>query len=337
MAYSKKYHSLICDYLDALGVPHTDCYSNKQVESMPFKTMFGFTKLLESYGLKSEGYLLEDKTEISKITPPFIARTPKGYVIVTGQDDNSVCYLTEGIPETIPKAEFFNAWDGNVILSYPDEKSCEPEYGLHSRIEFAMKAKKWVLWICTIALFAYFFITRGLYSNISTILIAAIDLAGLYFTYLLVQKSANIHNAAADKVCGVLQEGGCDDILKTSAAKFFGLFGWSEVGFAYFSVSLLSMLFFPSTLPWLALCNLCCLPFTFWSIWYQKFRAHSWCTLCVSVQASLWLLFLCYLFGGWLRQAWPLKLPFFVLGVAYVTVLLGLNAIMPLITKEAKD
>ncbi|MDE6444626.1 MAG: vitamin K epoxide reductase family protein, partial [Muribaculaceae bacterium] len=169
------------------------------------------------------------------------------------------------------------------------------------------------------------------YMRGSTVGITVIDMAGLYFTYLLVQKSVKIHNPAADRVCGVLQAGGCDSILKTSASKFFGLFGWSEVGFAYFSVSLLTLLLLPGMLPWLALCNLICLPFTAWSIWYQRFRAHKWCTLCVCVQGSLWLLFFCYCFGGWLGMAWPLSPLVLPLGAAYIAVMLALNAVMPLI------
>ncbi|MCM1111475.1 MAG: vitamin K epoxide reductase family protein [Clostridium sp.] len=326
--------TLICDYLTALRVPHTESYSNRRFREMPFKTMFGLSKLLEEYGICSEGYLLSDRSEISKITPPFLARTPRGYTIVTAVDGDTVEYLTQGVRERVALAEYMKGWDGNVLLSYPSADAAEPDYAVHARIRFFMKAKKWILLACALFLFCYFLITNEIYRSIPALLVTAIDLAGLYFTYLLVQKSMNIHNAAADRVCGVLQAGGCDSILELKASKFFGLFGWSEVGFAYFSVSLLTLLLFPSMLPWLALCNVCCLPFTFWSIWYQRFRAHKWCTLCVCVQASLWLLFFSYLAGGWIRQAWPLSVEFFVLGAAYLGVMLGVNAIMPLIEKN---
>ena len=59
-------HTLIADYLSALGVPYTYDYTNTRFSKMPFQTMFGFTKLLQEYGIKSEGYLLKDKNEISK-------------------------------------------------------------------------------------------------------------------------------------------------------------------------------------------------------------------------------------------------------------------------------
>lgn len=334
MEKHKKSYSLINDYLSALGVPHTNDFSDSRFKEMPFPTLFGFSKLLQEYGIKSEGYLLKDKNEIVKLTPPFLAKTAGGLIIVTKITDNDITYLTEGESEVMNINDFSQIWNGNVLLSFPQPDAREPHYAAHSRIDFFMKAKKWVLAISCLILFAYLFISRSLYSNLSAIFITAIDIAGLMFTYMLVQKSVHIHTAVADKVCGVLQEGGCDSILEMKASKFFGIFGWSEVGFSYFSVSLITLLLDPDMLPTLALINLCCLPFTLWSIWYQKFRAHKWCTLCVSVQVSLWLLFFSYLFGGWLKLAWPPTFDFILLGLTYLVVMLGLNAIMPLIEKN---
>ena len=111
-------------------------------------------------------------------------------------------------------------------------------------------------------------------------------------------KSVYVHTNDAYRVCGILQHGGCDKILSMDASKFFGLFGWSEVGLGYFLVSTAALLLYPSYLPWLAWANLCCLPFTFWSIWYQRFRARHWCTLCVLTQCMLWCQFFCYLSGS---------------------------------------
>lgn len=331
MASDKTGHTLISDYLTLLGVPHTAGYSGKRMATMPFQTLFGLSKLLQEYGIESEGYELTDKTELLKLTPPFLADTPAGVVIVKDVAPTEVEYLSQGVEERMDFDKFIDAFDGKVLLSYPSPEASEPDYGKHARMDFFIRAKKWVLLAASAFLFLWLFIANGLYMRWSTVGITVIDMAGLYFTYLLVQKSVKIHNPAADRVCGVLQAGGCDSILKTSASKFFGLFGWSEVGFAYFSVSLLTLLLLPGMLPWLALCNLICLPFTAWSIWYQRFRAHKWCTLCVCVQGSLWLLFFCYCFGGWLGMAWPLSPLVLPLGAAYIAVMLALNAVMPLI------
>ncbi len=329
--------TLLSHWLEALRVPFTPGYTDRRFNSMPFPTLFGLKKLLAEYGVESEGLRLADPSELCRLTPPFVASTKGGFVIVTSTGPDTVDYITRGVGEAIPLDEFIKVWDGNVFLAYPTDDSKEPHHGLHARVEFFDHAKKWVLMAVVILLFGYLFVTQRLYASWSTILICLFDIGGLWLTYQLVRKSLHIKSAAADRVCGVLEAGGCDSILETDASKFFGLFGWSEVGFAYFSVSLLGLLMFPEWIRYLALCNLLCLPFSFWSIWYQKFRARKWCTLCVCVQATLWLLFFCYLGGGWLKGLFPLQIEFFVLGLTYVAVLLGLNALMPLIDKSEPD
>ncbi len=251
--------SLLSDWLTLLGVGHTLDYTLEKEKAIPFKTWFGLSRVLEDYGVESQAFYYEDKNAIKNVPVPFIAHTAGaagGYIIVTAIDGDKVEYLSLGQPESTTLQRLIDAWDGNVFLSHPKEGSAEPDLGLHRRLDFFKKSKKWVLLLCVVALLIYAFITNGLYRYISTYFITAIDLGGLYVTYLLVQKSLKIHNPKADRFCGVLQAGGCDDILATSASKFFGLFGWSEVGFAYFSVSLLALLMFPGSLPSLALCNI---------------------------------------------------------------------------------
>lgn len=322
-------NTIFTDLLGQLGVRFTPEYANRQFEAMSFKSLFGLSQLLKSYGVESEGLVLSDKSEIEKLTPPFIAQTSGGLVIATSIGNGSIGYLSQGVEERMPLQEFEKAWTGTVFLAFPTERAGEPEYCAHREAMFFTKVRNVGLVVGLAALFCYLFVSNGIYRHVSTVLLTLLDLGGLYLTYLLVQKSLKIHNKAADNVCRVLQEGGCDSILETKASKFFGIFGWSEVGFTYFSVSLLCLLMFPEWICYLALCNACCLPFTVWSIWYQKFRAKVWCTLCVSVQTTLWLSFFCYLGGGWFDGVLPLRIEFFVLGVTYVTVLFLLNRILP--------
>lgn len=322
--------NLFVDFLSALGVRHTRAYSTRRFASMTFKSLFGVSKLLQEYGVDTAGVSAAAcKGAVRRLPVPFIAGTPAGMVIVTAVTDSSVTYLTQDVSQTMPVAEFERVWDGNALLARPRPGAAEPDYTLHHVDEVGAVVKRRLLAVCAALLLVWLFVTGGIWRYWSTVALTALDLAGLWFSFMLVRKSLGIHSAAADRVCGVLQRGGCDEILKLSASKFFGLFGWSEVGFAYFSVSLLALLVFPEWTRYLAACNVCCLPFTVWSIWYQRFRARHWCTLCVCVQAILWLSFFCYLGGGWLHGVFPLRPQFFVLGLTYLTVLLGLNRLMP--------
>lgn len=322
--------NIFIDFLTALGVPHTDDYSTTQFRSMPFRSLFGFVKLMERYGVECEGYRIADKSRLQELTPPFLAHTSTGrFVIIRDISGDTVDYESEGAILRTSLETFTGAWDGMVLLAFPRPDACEPDYAAHHRFELLTEAKKWVLMGVAAAIWVYLFVTNGLWQHMSLIGVMLIDIIGLWLTYMLLQKSKGVHTSTADRVCGVLQEGGCDSVLSTKASSFFGLFGWSEVGFAYFGVSFIALMACPAAWKWLAVCNVCCLPFTFWSIWYQKFRAKAWCTLCVSVQCSLWLLFVCFILGGWLSHPFHLTAGFWLLGACYVLALLAINAIMP--------
>lgn len=331
--------TIFSDFLKELGVPHTGADSDAAFHKMSFKSLFGFSRLLNSYGIKTRGVKVVDKSELSRIPVPFIAQEGTGFVIVTGfgkgQDGGDVVdYIYYHQRKQRSLDLFEQRWSGVALLAYPQADSQEPDYSKHHFYEIAETAKAWILAACCMVLLTAGFIWSGSWNNLSTIFLFAIDLAGLYVTFQLLLKSLKVNVKAADRICGVLQKHGCDTVLEQKASKFFGLFGWAEVGVGYFSMSLLTMLCFPEAMRWLALCNGCCLPFTFWSIWYQKFRIHTWCTMCVITQCLLWLQFFCYLFGGWWHDVFPLQLPLFVLLAAYVAAVLGLNRVTTFINSR---
>lgn len=134
--------TLLSDFLQVLGVPHTVGYSDGRFLAMPFKSLFGLSKLLTEYGVDNETLRLADKDEISALQPPFLAHTGRGFVIVTDMDADRVGYLTQGVAETMPLPDFKEAWSGVVMLAYPATDSVEPGYRGHATIELANRAKR---------------------------------------------------------------------------------------------------------------------------------------------------------------------------------------------------
>lgn len=322
-------------FLADLGVPHTRAWSDSQFRGMTFKSLYGLSHLLTTYNIKNKGVRFEDKAKVASLPVPFLAQTKAGIFVIVkdiSPEKNLVEYDSYGASLKVSLQDFINAWNVIVLLAFPDENSREPEYAAH-RLKDAVSAfASYALLIGFISLFLYFFVTRRVYAGFSTVLIAALDCIGLFFSFLLVQKTLNIHTAVSAKVCGVLEEGGCDSITSSKAAKLFGVFSWSEVGFGYFGVSLATLLVFPDMWPALALCNVCCLPYTCWSIWYQKFKERHWCTLCVGVQTTLWLLFFCYLGGGWLNRAFPINGGFPLMIFVYLLTVLAINKLLEIFT-----
>lgn len=321
-------NTIFTRFLSALGVPHTSSYSDRAFRGMTFKSLYGLSHLLTEYGVENEAYRIDDKSELTAPATPYLARTKGGVFIIVEKVDTAagrVMYDSLGEREEIGIDDFRRACDGVVLLAYPSDKSGEPDYRAHLTTEIISKSSGYLLLLAAVALFVYLFVTRGIYSSVWTVLMTVFDLGGLYLSYLLLLKSLHIRTAAQDRVCGILEQGGCDSIMELKVSKLFGVFSWSEVGFGYFGVSLAALLLFPHLLPQLALCNMCCLPYTFWSIWYQKFRAHHWCTMCVGVQTTLWLLFFCYLFSGAVSRAFALHVDLFALMAVYVAAVLSLN------------
>jgi len=83
-----------------------------------------------------------------------------------------------------------------------------------------------------------------------------------------------IQSQYVDKICSLFKQSACNNALESKAAKLFGIIGWAEVGLGYFLTNALLLLFAPALIPYIALINIVTLPFSFWSVWYQKTKAE---------------------------------------------------------------
>lgn len=90
----------------------------------------------------------------------------------------------------------------------PRQRLRRTDYADHRLSAVVGGLSKYALALAAVVLVLYFFISRRVYAHVSTILLTVFDIVGLYFSYLLMQKSLHIHTAASDRVCGVLEKGG---------------------------------------------------------------------------------------------------------------------------------
>lgn len=328
--------TILSDFLRALEVPYTERYADEQFEGMTFKSLFGLSKELQKYGVETEALRLADKeADLALLTPPFLAHMRDCFAVVEEVTPSEVVFTGyDGARSSMERGKFVEAWDGVVLLGFPKAEATEPDYAVHRLADFARAVRPWVLGGALLFLFAFFYVTNGLWSNLWLNVLILITLAGIYVTFQLELKTIGIHTAAADSICGVIDRGGCNSILATSASKFLGVFSWSEIGLTYFTVSLAAMVIFPQTLGWLALINALCCPYSFWSVWYQKFRAHKWCTLCLITQACLWLSQGCYILMGAWHATFPIGWGAAVLVAVYAAVFMTLNMLNPYLTRK---
>ena len=120
-----------CDILSALGVNHTVRFTNSEFRAMPFRSLFGLSKLLKSYGIDSGAYELKDHALPEDMPLPFFAGVGGRYIVVTEVDGDRVEYLDGGTAKVLSRSRFDRLFNGIVMVCYPGDGACEPGYLLH--------------------------------------------------------------------------------------------------------------------------------------------------------------------------------------------------------------
>ncbi len=187
-----------------------------------------------------------------------------------------------------------------------------------------------ILLVAVVVVIVVGYTSHGLFLNTGVNILIVANGFGIYIGYLLILKQLKIQHSHADKICSIFKKrSSCNDILGSPASKFAGVISWSEVGLGYFTSNMLLLVLFPALVHYLALINICALPYTLWSVWYQRFRAHIWCPLCLIVQTLLWAIFITDLSCGLIR--WPefVLSDVLVVGCIYAIPFLLISLLIP--------
>jgi len=203
--------TLLSDLLTVLGVRHTELYSDKRFSQMPFRSMFGLSKLLREYGVATAGISVaseERRNALAVMPVPFLADTPDGFIIVEKIGGGQVTYLSQHKEFEASIDAVLDAWNGVALLVSDSSESIEPGYTRHHVAEIASGVKRWTLLILLPVLLVVGMWADGLYCHVAAWVVMIFDIAGLWFSWSLVQKSLGIHTAAANAVCSAIEEGG---------------------------------------------------------------------------------------------------------------------------------
>lgn len=291
----------LCTVLDALDIPYNLDFVKKLSESEPFaNSLFGLSLMLRRYRVPNECVKFDYKNTILKRgRKPFVV-IYKGMFVVAKFDNNSYVSLKwqSGSLSTVKIEEFLENWDGVALIPEPDAESKEPDYSLHRRHSFINTLKRRGLIGLAAFMVVLAVVTNSIAGHWMWWCVLLIDLAASGVCFMLLQKDLHIKNQFADRICGLAKESHCEDVTNSDGGTLFGIFKLSEVGFTFFSVNSLYLLLYPASIPIMALTAALVLPFSFWSIWYQKFKVKSWCVLCLCTLAAMWLQALIFLIGG---------------------------------------
>lgn len=323
--------NVFTSFLSELNVKYTESFANRLFNEHPHKyDLYGISTMLTDYGINNKGIRIDNKLEdILNLTTPFIAHVGNEFVMVHKVSAEKVNYIWNGKNLTTTISEFVNSWSGIVLLAELTPKTIEPNFEKHKAEERFFSLQITMVIAASLFIVMAFMYHNEMYKKNGLITLFLINLIGAYIGYLLLLKQMNIQSVYADKICSLFKKSDCNNILESSAAKIYGFIGWSEVGFGYFISNIIIIVFFPSLISYVAIINLCSLPYSFWSIWYQKFKAKQWCPLCLIVQLILWMMFLVNFYWG------NIQIPIFsvkdvlIIGSLFLLSILLTNIIVP--------
>lgn len=284
--------NVFVSYLKSAKVKHTNAFANKIYNEHPNKNnLLGISQMLNLYNIDNIGITVwKREDDLNNIETPFIAYVGDEFVVVDEVKEDKISYISNGENLKIPLSKFWNLWTGVTLICYIDEKSIEPSYYKHYKTNVIQHSLLSILFI-SLFLMACFLTSERFTINTNNTLLLLSNSTGIILSVLLLSKQLKINSAYVNKICTIIKEGNCNDILESKSAKILNV-SWSEIGFGYFLSNIIIILYSKDLVQYISIYNLFCLPYTIWSIWYQKYRAHKWCVLCVNVQIQMWILFI---------------------------------------------
>lgn len=330
--------TLLSTCLEALHVPHTEAFVRRVEEETPWRhTLYGLIRMLAPFGVRTEAVRVARKERLAELPAPFVAQAGGDLVVVTAVGGGEVAFVQSGALHRLPAGRFVEQWSGVVLTLEADAASAEPGYARHRRDERFHRAECAVLAACVAALLVGGFLhTRSAAGAAWGLrgLAALVGMVGAGLSFLLVLEGNDGRSDLADRLCRTFGGGGCGVVQQTAGARFMGRYGWGAVGLAYFAVGAVVTLGLPAWFPSVAAVGVLALPYTLWSVWYQRFRARRWCALCLWVQVVVWVQLAVFACAGVYRHFALDVARLVLLLVAYGAAFLAVHLSLPLFARS---
>lgn len=278
-------NTILSIYLKVLGIKFTRYYADKLYTDHPYRgSLYGLSQMLSTYKISNSGTRNLDKYFGQT---PFIAYINKDfYVVRKERGTNLLSIQSQNEIEVMTIEDFKDEWSGIALCGYPDKESGESNYLLHKLQSFFYFLRNYLLTVLFIIGICSLYIW-GSHEHLHALIL---NTFGVYTCFLLLLKQNRIESKQANKICSMFNQKSCNRVLDLEVSKIGGILSWSEIGVGYFISNVLLLLFAPYLYSSLFLVNLFALPYTLWSVWYQKFKVKQWCVLCLIVQTIFWLL-----------------------------------------------
>lgn len=333
-----------------LHVPFTKKALTQAILFHPdYPSLLTVSDVMKDYGVENVSLRITEISKLAKLPQPFVAQVlgkekrEKLFALVYSITETKVTWYN---PDRHRKEEIactdFNKKFTGYIQAYQKNTCCgEKGYEAHRRKEKAERLKElfymFSLPLLVLFISIIFLIQEGWATSLFPLFYILFTLIGALAGLVLLLYEVDEYNPMLRKVCTHGQKTNCGAILHSKGAKIYGI-PWSVLGFSYFmgvlSALLSGSIVHPPLLCVAAWINVLALPYIIYSIYYQARIARQWCTMCLTVQAVLLLLFITSLLGGFLSDycelSWKDVLPFII---NFLIIFLATSLLLPALEK----
>lgn len=289
-------------FLHSIGAKVTKVSAEEFIEKHPdYNTMVAYVDALEKWNIEYAALKVSDDDYLQMPTPhiTYLRRNGGTFALVKKVTSETIEWYdtnTGWVKDFL--SDFKNDWSKVVLLAETNDKSGEIEYTQKRKKEIWNNSRLPLLvTLIAISLMAFISYSNFLFTLL-TIPLLVLKLSGIVIVTLLLVKSIDTNNDFVNKLCNVGKKVSCQSILDSEAAKITSWLSWSDLGFIYFSSTLIVFLlcgssstdlnlFFSLQLLFSSVGVL----FSFYSVYYQAIIAKIWCPLCLGVIAIFWLEF----------------------------------------------
>jgi len=267
-----------------------------------YPSFLSFHHILKKIGIDSiaiETNFNELRDNLPKPVLIHISSNEGMFILLEKIDDEFAYIINEkNLLEKLVISKFKKIWNGYALIIDSDNIT-ERKLSLMRRINSFLDYIRKPLCVISFALILiYFLVFNGERSFYNILYLFEFTTGIIISSIMLAEYFSN--NAFIKQFCVSKNKKNieCSSILNSKDSSLWGVISWSDIGLLYFVVSFSISLFFPIEIstPYSVISSIIILPFVFYSIYYQKFVARTWCILCLCIQVVIVALFLTSIF-----------------------------------------
>lgn len=317
-------------FLDLVNFKYTKSTIKNYTENPNKNNLLGIIQTLRDIGIKCNGYMISEEKDFCDLKYPIISVHNHQFITILLGNDHLIQYIEDNHSYIVETSSFIQNWNGKIIEIESIDSYQEVNYKSHRLHDFFYSFSNLAIYILIPFILIGLGVLSRFWDSSSSVILLILYFVGACIACLSYAEYLNSQNKTAKYICSVIPDSNCNVISGNRAFKVFKIFHLSEIGLSFFIVNFISILIFNCNTKILSIYSLLSLPVCIWSLLYQKFVIHQWCTFCIGIITTSMSLFIFFAANGFylvsdISVSFQHFLLFSIVGSSYIIFAIIIN------------